>query len=135
MSVPKRRPPRPHSCNRSRSPLRQRAAANPSQVMKPNRRTKTLSATQLTCSMSVSLGGEVDNRRGDRADDHPQHLVPIKERHAYPVGLGTVVEGRPQNRDELHEKQQVPPAPATALALYITHGAYPLRLLCFALRT
>ena len=35
MSVPKRRPPSPHSCSRSRSPLRQRAAAKPSQLMKP----------------------------------------------------------------------------------------------------
>src|SRR5262249_58466672 len=43
-----RRPPSPHSCNRSRSPLRQCAAAKPSHVMKPNRATKTTSAVQFT---------------------------------------------------------------------------------------
>src|SRR5580704_190208 len=46
--VPKRRPPRPHSCSWSRSPLRQWAAAKPSHVMKPNSAMKMIRAVQFT---------------------------------------------------------------------------------------
>src|ERR1700761_5484290 len=118
MSVPKRRPPRPHSCNMSRSPLRHRAAANPNQVMKPKTTTKMISAVQLTACMadrlrcgavihslssvgsaasaaSIVPDGQVDDGRDDGADDNPEHLVPIEIRHAQIVRLDLVVERRP----------------------------------------
>src|SRR5262249_25354478 len=128
MRVPKRRPPRPHSCRRSRSPLRQWAAAKPSHVMKPNRATKTTSAVQCTsgteclrmswlgrrfCAGSRSvLRGEIDDRGQNGADDHPGELVPVEEGDAGEGGLEPVVERRPQDRDELDEEEQVPPAPS-----------------------
>src|SRR5208282_6460635 len=137
MTVPKRRPPSPHSCNWSRSPLRQWAAAKPSQVMKPNRATKTISAVQFTsCTAflptfrflisgaprgrALIFVGEVHDRSEHRTDDHPEHLVPIEKRNADPGRLDLVVEGRPDDRDELNQKKQIPPAPSAApLALSI----------------
>src|SRR5579863_5584091 len=112
MRVPKRRPPRPHSCSRSRSPLRQWAAAKPSHVISANSSTKIESAVQFTSDMaspSPTLGREVDDRGENRADDHPEHLVPVEERDTRPVRLGLVVEGRPKHDDELHDEEQVPP--------------------------
>ncbi len=47
-SVPKRRPPSPHSCSWSRLPARQREATKPSTVTSPKSRMKTISAGQLT---------------------------------------------------------------------------------------
>src|SRR5579863_1126621 len=116
MRVPKRRPPSPHSCNWSRSPLRQFAAAKPSQVMKPNSTTKTMRAVQLTSATAslprpalclfrmiwfsaepwgaptapgqlLVVSREIDDRGQSGADDHPQHLVPIEERNAGPIRL------------------------------------------------
>src|SRR5271166_2402174 len=101
MTVPNRRPPRPHSCSKSRSPLRQRAAAKPSQVMKPNSSTKMLSAAQfkfgttLPCFGSAGfyirrflrrkalaiVGREIDHRGEYRTRNNPQELKPIEERH------------------------------------------------------
>src|SRR5271169_6371053 len=53
ISVPKRRPPRPHSCKRSRSPARHLAAAKPSQETKANSATKTVRAVQFTSATAV----------------------------------------------------------------------------------
>src|SRR5437764_7741729 len=111
MTVPKRRPPKPHSWSRSRSPRRQRAAAKPSQVMKRKSATKTTSATQFTSCMGSLLGGEIDGGGEDGADDDPEELVPIKEGHADEARLRLVVEGRPQHGHELDDEEQVPPAP------------------------
>src|SRR5215471_7377220 len=99
MMVPKRRPPRPHSCSRSRSPLRQCAAAKPSQVMSPNSTTRMISAVQsmiIALRVPLPVGGEIDDRGEDRAEDHPQQLVPVEERQPDPGGLDLVVEWRPQ---------------------------------------
>src|SRR5215467_2233804 len=114
MKVPKRRPPRPHSCSRSRSPLRQWAAAKPSQVMNRKRMTNTVSATQLMLIASprflvdalLLVGREIHDRGEDRGDDHPKHLVPVKERDAGEGRLHAVEEGRPENGDELHDEEQ-----------------------------
>src|SRR6516164_6509023 len=147
MMVPKRRPPSPHSCRRSRSPLRQLAAAKPSQVMKANSRTKTVVATQLISltgmppqailappmkppsnpsgqlpsSSSLSLGCEVNDRSQDRADDHPKQLIPVEERHARKRRLRAVVERRPKHRDELDDEEQIPPAPFPARGWPVVH--------------
>src|ERR1700730_4883010 len=148
MTVPKRLPPSPHSCSKSRSPRRQRAAAKPNQVMKPNSSTKIVSATQFTSFMTfpliclgfltsdrggatlrLLLGGQIDHRRDYGADEDPQELIPVEERNAHPIRFGTVVEGRPQHGDELDEKQQVPPAPFAAHSLCIVHGESLLRSL------
>src|SRR4029079_6845906 len=165
MTVPNRRPPRPHSCSRSRSPLRQCAAAKPSQVIKANSRTKIMSAVQFTSctaclpvyvsarpsviskptpslrgaqrrsnpasrareldcfaalamtsppsqrALILVLGGEVDDRGQNGADDHPQELIPVEERHADQRRFGSVVEKPTQHGGELNHEQQVPPAP------------------------
>src|SRR5215469_13906864 len=102
MNVPKRRPPRPHSCSRSRSPLRQWAAAKPSQLTQANSTTQTMSAVQFTpCTARLRgrlrafeaiLGGEIDHRGEHGADQDPQQLVPVEERDADPGGLDAVVE-------------------------------------------
>src|SRR5262249_1723122 len=116
--VPNRRPPSPHSCNRSRSPLRQCAAAKPSHVMKANSATKMMRAVQFTCCIVLLprrpsiLGREIDDRRENSSDDHPKELVPVEERDPRPRRLHPVVEGRPEHRDELDRKEQIPPAPA-----------------------
>src|SRR5271163_182496 len=123
-TVPKRRPPRPHSCNRSRSPRRQRAAANPSQVMKPNSRTKTTNAIPFTCGTTLPLetlcalsrfpGGEIDHGREHRADAHPEKLKPVEEGDTEQRWLRLVIERRPENHEELHDEEQVPPTPFPA---------------------
>src|ERR1700746_2071651 len=133
--VPKRRPPSPHSCNRSRSPLRHRAAAKPSQVIKANSATKMIKAIQFAsctallpnsspyCFVVLSfcvvisagallVGHEVDNCGQDGSKDDPEQLVPVEEREADQGRLGCVVEGRPENSDELNEEEQIPPAPS-----------------------
>src|ERR1700722_1299468 len=149
MMVPKRRPPNPHSCSWSRSPLRQCAAAKPSHVMKPNSAMKMIRAVQFTsCTACLPrllgliscvsgcliprwrgtdlvFGREIDDRGQNGPDDDPEHLVPIKERDARPRRLGGVVERRPQHRDELNDEEQVPPAPARALVSFLIHESPP----------
>src|SRR5215469_769322 len=144
--VPNRRPPRPHSCSRSRSPLRQCAAAKPSQVMNPNSAMKMIRAVQLTSATAFPLQSrsfaryfgfqygecplivsrEINDRGQDRPDDHPEELVPVEERHAGPRWLDRIVEGRPQHSDKLNQKKQIPPAPFGVLAFatpaLLTHG-------------
>src|SRR5215475_10826538 len=94
MIVPKRRPPRPHSCSWSRSPLRQCAAANPNHEIRANSTTKTESAVQLSSSTAfpqsficfdnrVELGasfldGEVDDRVEHGTEQHQGELEPIE---------------------------------------------------------
>src|SRR5579871_185375 len=111
ISVPKRRPPRPHSCSNSRSPRRQWAAAKPSQVMKPNSRMKTVSAVQFRSMAPLLFGRPIDHGRYGRADEYERELEPVKERHAREGRFDRIVEGNPQGRDELEQKQQVPPTP------------------------
>src|SRR5580704_5155860 len=104
-TVPKRRPPRPHSCNWSRSPRRQRAAANPSQVMKPNSRTKTTNAIPFTCGTTLPLemlrdllrfpSHEVDHGCEHRAHEDPEQLKPVEEGDAEQHRLRLIVERRP----------------------------------------
>src|SRR5262245_23206036 len=131
--VPKRRPPRPHSLSWSRSPLRQCAAAKPSQVTSPNSATKTISATQFTSvteTYSLESGGsgaggsdaetasvvgrEINDGGQHRADQNGGELIPVEKRQAKPRWLDRVVERRPDDAGELHDEQQVPPAPAAA---------------------
>src|SRR5580692_707600 len=161
--VPKRRPPRPHSCSWSRSPLRQCAAAKPSHVMKPNSAMKMIRAVQFTsctvclptftsyCLVSSAprrggapspddefaprllLGREIDDRGQHRRDDHPEHLIPIEERDARPGRLDRVVERRPQHGDELNDQEQVPPAPAGALVSFLIHCFHPSSVLARAI--
>src|SRR5207248_5874632 len=136
-TVPKRRPPRPHSCSRSRSPLRQCAAMKPRTVMRANSSIKIMRATQLTSATAILLvlfvdprllpairagcvgrptclilSDEINDGGQDGSDDHPEHLIPVEERYPDPGRIDPVVEGDPQAGDELDRKQQVPPAPA-----------------------
>src|SRR5271156_1583968 len=118
-TVPKRLPPRPHSCNRSRSPRRQRAAANPSQVMKPNSRTKTTNAIPFTCGTTLPLEvlcallriprHQIDHGGEHRAHEDPQQLKPVEEGDAEQRRLRFVVKRRPENHQKLHDEEQVPP--------------------------
>src|SRR5580658_8734802 len=108
-TVPNRLPPSPHSCSWSRSPLRQRAAANPSQVMKPNSTMNTPNAIWFTWPIMCPLRTRippaswlvpdhpVDHRREDGAHDDPEQLEPVKKRNADQRRLGLVIEGRPKN--------------------------------------
>src|SRR5271166_4136459 len=131
ITVPKRRPPSPHSCSRSRSPLRQLAAAKPSQVMEANNKTKIVRAVQFTsCTVSplpasAPLSGlyaaasvfssEIHDSCEHSADDYPKKLIPVEERYADQIGFCFVVKGRPEYGDELDKEEQVPPAPRAAL--------------------
>jgi len=58
--------------------------------------------------------GEIDHGREYGADDHPEQLEPVKERDAEQVGLGLVIERRPESDGKLDNEKQVPPAPTTA---------------------
>src|SRR6185312_12936908 len=80
------------------------------------------SPTAPSAVAGLRLGGEVDKRGQDRADDDPGQLIPIKERQAAQCRLHRVVEGRPNHRDELDDEQQVPPAPSAAPASQIIHN-------------
>src|SRR5271166_6009201 len=130
ITVPKRRPPSPHSCSKSRSPLRQLAAAKPSQVIRANKIMNMVSATQLGSGtvfsyLHIFFGGKIDDCSKHGADDYPKQLVPIKERHADPVRFNFVVEGWPEDGDELNDQEQVPPAPPAPLATRSVHGTLP----------
>src|SRR5580704_12452298 len=104
-TVPKRRPPSPHSCSRFRSPLRQRAAAKPSQVMKPKSNTKIINAIQSTCATSkLFLRGEIDDRADHYTEDHPGELIPVEERQTYPGGLNAIEERRPEHGGEFEHE-------------------------------
>src|SRR5580692_6329732 len=99
-TVPKRRPPSPHSCSKSRSPLRQLAAAKPSQVIKPNTDMKMIRAVQLaSCTVflpppsalscevyviALVFRRKIHDRGKHSADDHPKQLIPVEERQANP---------------------------------------------------
>src|SRR5882757_9629625 len=128
MTVPKRRPPKPHSCSRSKSPLRHFAAAKPSQDTRPNNNTKIVSAIQFTFDTPIPLilfrsvfGGVVDDGSQDRTAEDPSKLKPIKERNPDEGGFGLVVKWRIQRHHELDHEQQVPPAPAAALLIRCIH--------------
>src|SRR5689334_5951488 len=109
MTMPKPRPPSPHSlrCSLS-SAWRQRAAAKPTSVTMANMTMTMVSATALPL-MSVHLPLAVVHRLGagtvtplgqpaeqvggagqDRDDRHPHELVPVEERES-PEHRGEVV--------------------------------------------
>ena len=67
------------------------------------------------------LGGEVDDRGQNGADDDPEELIPVEERHADQRRLRLVVEGRPQDGDELDHEEQVPPAPCSPPPASLVH--------------
>jgi hypothetical protein len=77
---------------------------------------------------SLVLGRKVNYCGQDGAEDDPEQLVPIEERQTDQRRFDPVVERRPENRDELNKKEQVPPAPSAALARLLVH---PHR--CFSL--
>src|ERR1700733_8004161 len=99
--------------------------------MNPNSTMKMISAIQLTFGTAFPhrfvfrpesfFGREIDHRGEYRADEHPQELIPVKERHADPIRLGLVVERRPENDDELDHEEQIPPAPSVPFLLCIIH--------------
>src|ERR1700676_1135484 len=131
MRVPNRRPPRPHSWSWSRSPRRQWAAAKPSQVMKPNKRTKTVRATQFSSITHAPaappstgpLGREInDGGRGCASYDQ-RHLKPVEERNAGPGWLDRIIERHPEGRDEFSQKQEIPPAPLVSTV--VVHWSLP----------
>src|SRR5438309_930359 len=119
MRVPKRLPPRPHSWSWSRSPRRQWAAAKPSQVMKPNKRTKTVRATQFSSitrapgvpGSSGPLGREINDGGHDCARYDKRHLKQVKERNTGPGWFDRIIKRHPQRGDEFSQKQEIPPAP------------------------
>src|SRR5690242_17335081 len=93
--------------------------------MSANSTTKTARAVRSICCMGTlllsafpcalaffRLDREVDDGGKDGADDHPEQLVPIEERHAEPGGLRLVVERRPEHSHALDDEEQVPPAPS-----------------------
>src|SRR5271167_2960583 len=98
-TVPKRRPPSPHSWSKSRSPLRQLAAAKPNHVIKPNTAMKMIRAIQLTSGTvfllppSLALGymvyvirlvfrRKIHDRGKHGTDNYPKKLIPVEERQA-----------------------------------------------------
>src|SRR5262249_48902136 len=118
----------PHSCSWSRSPLRQWAAAKPSQVMKANRATNTTSAVQFTSSTAfppvlvAMRGREIDDRGEHGSNNHPKKLVPVEEWEPDPGGFCPVVERRPQYGHELDQEEQVPPTPIGAILARLVHS-------------
>src|SRR5215467_9680129 len=105
MTVPSRRPAKPHSCNSVRSPRRQWAATKPRTVTRPNSSTKTMIAVQfmavprigglLRRRVCVSRAG-IDEENDQRCENDPDELVPIEERDAEDGGVKPVVERHPQ---------------------------------------
>src|SRR5580704_15750799 len=92
--------------------------------MKPNSRTKTTSAIPFTCGTTLSLeflrallripSHEIDHGGEHRAHQDPEQLKPVEEGDAEQRRLRLVIEGRPENHEELHDEEQVPPAPPVA---------------------
>jgi hypothetical protein len=65
---------------------------------------------------ALIFGREINDRGQNGANDDPEQLIPIKERHTDPRWLKLIVEWRPDDREELDHEEQVPPAPSAALA-------------------
>src|SRR5215472_6578159 len=109
ISVPKRRPPSPHSDNSLRSPRRQRAATNPSTVTNANKTTNTASAVALgvTALFLLSFFGAVDRVKKQNAQEDPEQLVPIKERDAEQRRRERVVGAYPQKRDVRRQQKKM----------------------------
>src|SRR4029077_10296537 len=101
--VPKRRPPRPHSCKRFRSALRQRAATKPSQATSRNSATKMVVAVRSSFNEAPSralilrgaLFQHVNCPDADRTHENPGELKPKKEWHSQKLWLDPVIEPRP----------------------------------------
>ena len=66
---------------------------------------------QLNSGAKLIFGRQINDRREDSAEDNPQQLIPVEEWHADPIGFGPVIEGWPENGDELDKKKEIPPAP------------------------
>src|SRR4051812_36547400 len=110
ISVPKRRPPRPHSSRWSRSALRQRPATKPSTVTSRKKNAKTARATPSIPCTGRSPRPEVHDPRQKRRERHPEQLVPVEEREPQELRLDRRVQGRPQQSHDGDEQEQVPPA-------------------------
>src|SRR3954471_22543289 len=96
MTVPSRRPARPHSCNSVRSPRRQWAATKPKTVTSPNSSTKTMIAVQFMAVPRIGclllrrvcvLCAGVDEKDNQRCENDPNELVPIEEWDAEDDGI------------------------------------------------
>ena len=74
----------------------------------------------------VSFGRKIDDRRDPGADEHHQHLIPIKERYSSPGRLNRVIEWYPQGPYEWHQEEQIPPI-AAGLRLLVVHGRRKVR--------
>src|SRR5258705_4085219 len=115
MTIPSRRPAKPHACNSVRSPRRQWAAAKPRTVTSPNSSTKTMIAVQFTAvsptgylllrRVRFSCAG-VDKKDNDRCQNDPNELVPIEEGDAEDDGVKPVIERHPQQRHKRDQQQQ-----------------------------
>lgn len=70
---------------------------------------------------SLVVRREVDDRGEHGADDDPEELIPIEERHADPGRCLSIVEGGPEDCDELDKKEQVPPLPRSPLLSRPSH--------------
>src|SRR5262245_15829063 len=111
--VPKRRPPRPHSCKRLRSALRQRAAKKPSQATSRNNATKMVVAVRSRFKEAPSralilcgaLFQHVNCPDADRTHENPGELEPIEEGDAQKLRLDPVRERRPKHHGETDEEQ------------------------------
>src|ERR1700736_2147869 len=66
--------------------------------------------------------GEVEDRRENSADDHPEQLEPIKERNPPQVGLGSIIERRPESDCKLDDEEQIPPTPSAAFFFCSVHA-------------
>src|SRR5215472_2159897 len=109
MSVPKRRPPSPHSDNSLRSPRRQRAATKPSTVTNANKTTNTASAVALgvTALILLRFFGAIDRVKKQNAQQDPEQLVPVEERDAEQRGQERVVRADPEQRDVGWEQKKM----------------------------
>jgi hypothetical protein len=94
-----------------------------------------MSAVQFTsCTAFLPIFvfiGEINNGGEHRPDDHPEQLVPVEERNADPGRLNLVVEGRPEDRDELDHEQEIPWAPSRAPCAALIHVS-PRKRFAFA---
>src|ERR1700679_2005693 len=92
--------------------------------MKPNSRRRTTSEIPFTCGTTLSLeflrallrfpSHEIDHGGEHRAHQDPEQLKPVEEGDAEQRRLALVIKRRPEDHEELHDEEQVPPAPPAA---------------------
>ena len=71
------------------------------------------------------FGRKINDRGEEGADDYPEELIPVEERYADPIGFYSIVEGWLEYGDELHKKEQIPPAPRAPLLARSVHFLLP----------